>query len=386
MPIRARDLIENRSVAARRVMAQRLGCETAEPAALLEAMQNPRVVKALEKLCTSPVMWEDLVLLSANPYDTVAHGELVEPSAFEEAGLIEPNEQGWDVNLDLALVFAPHSPLEFGYAATLLARLDAASLARIARSVSVGPRPSPIDYVLDIAEACTNQNSVTRHLAFLRDSDREPLREAVDQGELPTDIDGIANDTTLPLVCVDPGEAGARGLLFRVSQDARGVADRGVVALELQATLGEWLDKVRPPPEAISARASTRKPRATNPTGAAKLRVPGASKPDLTPSPAPSSPYMTPSPIEDRLGTPFRRSEDRRNISSDPTRGLRAAHVQAAGGVVDLESPRLAEMARKHPDLREAVLTIIAENLVVLRPGVDVKEWVDLCAARVGFG
>jgi hypothetical protein len=386
VPLRARDLIENRSVASRRIIAQRLGCDSSEPSALLEWMQSPRVVKALEKLCTSPVMWEDLVLLSANPYDAVAHGELVEPAVFEECGLIEPNGQGWDVNLDLALAFAPHTPLEFGYAATLLSRLDAPSLARVARSVGIGPRTSPIDYVLDIAEACTNQQNVTRHLAFLRESDREPLREALGQGELPTDIDGIATETPLPLVCVDPGEAGARGLLFRISQDARGVADRGVVALELQATLGEWLDKVRPPPEAVSARASTRRPRAASVSGVSKPRVAGQSKPDLTPSPAPASPYMTPSPIEDRLATPFRRTEERRTLPTDSSRGVRAAHVQAAAGVVDLESPRLAEMARKHPDLSDAVLTIIAENLVVLRPGVDVKEWVDLCAARVGFG
>lgn len=348
-------------------------------------MQNPRVARALEKLCTSPVMWEDLVLLSANPFDPVVPGDLVAPGEFEECGLIEPSGDGWVVNLDLALVYAPSAPLEFGFAATLLARLDPSALQRVARSAEIGPRPSPVDYVLDIAEACTDPQRIMRQLAFLRESDREPLRAALAAGELPAEIDGIAQDTDRPIVGVDPGEAGARGLLFRVAQQTRGVPDRGVVALELQSKLPEWLDLVPPPPEAVAAKpAAARKPRAASGTSGVSRSRAAASPDKLSPAP------MTPDPVsvyDDRPAMPMRRSEERRVVSaSSESRGIRAAHVQAVGGVVDLESPRLAELAQRDPELGESVLSVVASNLVVLKPGVDVRDWVERCVARVGFG
>lgn len=387
--MRARDLIEKRSPAARKLIALRLGADSAEPSALLTAMQSPRVARALEKLCTSAVMWEDLVLLSANPYDVVAEGELVAPALFEESGLIEPCEGGWEVNLDLALAFAPSVPLEFGYAATLLARLDTVALARVARAMEIGPRPSPIDYVLDIAEACTDPTRIQRQLAHLRSADRQPLREALALGELPDGIEQLSADTRPPVVTVDTSEAGSRGLLFRIAQPERGIAERAVVPLETLDRLGDLMDRVKPPPDVVAAPAP-RKRSTTSTTRPKPVAVAAPPEPLLaqTPVPTPSwMPDVTPLPgFGPASSGGLRKTPDARASGSGPGRALRAAHVRACVGVVDLESPRLAEAARKDPELGPSVLAVVAGNLVVLHEGVDLRDWVERAAARVGFG
>jgi hypothetical protein len=394
MPVRARAIVEARDTAARRRMAARLGIESAEPASLIAAMQSPRVVAPLQKLCTSAVMWEDLVLLSANPFDPVESGDLVEPRIFEEAGLIESDGSSWQVNLDLALLLVPHHALEFGFCATLLARLDTVSLARVARAVEVGPRPSAVDYVLDIAEAATNEQRILRQLAFLNETDRAALRDALEAGELPTDLDGISVETPMPSVSVDAGAAGQRGLLFRLAQPARGIESRGVVPLETFGRLEAWLERVPPPPEVVAAKPSAKRPRTTGSQARVKQAASPSTRRNAAESTPESVPRVAPSPIptpsSDRSHLAVRRSEERRpaHPSTDPelARAARSAQVQPAAGMVDLESPRLARLATRDPDLGEAVLAVLNETFVILREGTDVREWVEAAAARVGFG
>src|SRR5690606_4645325 len=116
--------------------------------------------------------------------------------------------------------------------------------ATAARAMSIGPRPSWVDTVLDTAAEATSRDKVMVQLAHLRDTDRAVLREALELGDLPDDLDELDLSAEPPRVSLDPGAAGQRGLVFRVDVPAAGLTDRPVIPLELAEHLQALLDQV----------------------------------------------------------------------------------------------------------------------------------------------
>ncbi|MCB9506434.1 MAG: hypothetical protein H6698_08335 [Myxococcales bacterium] len=307
--MRGSAVVAGRSTEQLRAMAQRLRSEGADAASLLAAMRAPDAFDRVERLCTTPLMLEDLVLLCANPFDAVAAEELADAAAFEAAGVIARSAAGdFRVNLDIALSAAPSAPIEFGFAATLIARLAAEERVALLRALEVGPRPTVVDAVLDGAAALRDESALMRTVARLTVSDREIVTEAIGLGELPDDISAFPLDAGPPMVTLDPGAAGRRGLVFWVEHEASGLEARPVVPLELLERLAGVLERVPPPPEVKSAPAPRR--RTAAPAARPKRRVELLSDSDST-SETKSLPAAAPGPQREPPS------------GSGPTRGLR---------------------------------------------------------------
>jgi hypothetical protein len=379
--MRAHDLLRRRTPESRKVIAQLLRLDSTDVDPIAVAMRSPTLLDHVLRHCHSPLMHEDLALLCANPFDAVRSDELVEAAMFERIGLLESTGRDtWSVNLDMALTLQPFMPLEFGYAATLLSRLDAPSLASVARSYGFGPRPNHIDHLLDIAQACVDEHSVMEQVARLNRRERLSIIDALDFGELPDDPSLVAPDAAPPAVTLDAGDAGKRGLVFWIEQPSTGLENRPVVVLELLPRLQSILDRVPMPPETISTKAAPKRTRRAS-TGT-RTRTPAQSV-DAVPAgyamPEPTSQFP-PTPQFRRIDEPVRPSYDSR--MSAP---VRAASVSGISGVVDVEEPRFAEAALRDPDLRPAMLEVVAETLVVIRAGYDPSEWAERFATRFNF-
>lgn len=371
--MRATEVIAAMDARARGAAAKLIGSEGAEAEHLRAAMRHADVPARLRRICTSSVMKEDLALLCANPFDPVAPDEIADAAAFLRAGLLSERDGEYHVNIDMALTALPDLPLEFGFTATLLARLSPSELASVGRAMEVGPRPSRVDHLLDLAAACSDEAKVMRHVARLREQDRDPVLIALTMGDLPDDLEGFSLEMAPPMVTLETGEAGQRGLLFRVAQPDVGLDARPVVALELAPMLTALMERVPPAPDAVSAPSPRRRRRTTSYTRPAPIVV------DDTPEPS-QAPEETLRPGVRRaaMRNPFERG-------ADTSAGQRTATAVAASAVVDLEEPRYAEAAQRDDELSPAILEVIAENLVVLREGVDVVEWVERCVLRLGF-
>lgn len=370
MTMRAKQVIEERSEEARKEMSRLLKASAPTTEALLAAMRQTSLHSTVLRHCQSPLMREDLALLAANPFDVVRFDELVEPDIFEAIGLIHPvSEDECAVNLDMALTLVARTPIEFGFAATLLARLSNEDLQLVAKAAEIGPRPSHTDFLIDIAEAMIDSERIARHVAHLRERDRSGIVEAVAAGELPDDIDEMGPDVAPPLVTLDPGEAGKRGILFWFTHSDRNIDTRPVVVLELQDQVEAILEQVPPPPEVTATKKRTRRT-----TTARPRRTSSKSQSSTTESRAPSGNTPTMARTTEEMQNPF---------ADSPAIPISAFSAVNASGVVDLEVPRLAELAMKDPELSESVLDIVAENLVVLRAGVDVQEWVERAVLRL---
>ncbi len=369
--MRATEVIAAMDAERRAVAARLLAADGSEADQLRAAMRAPTVSDRLRRLCTTSLTREDLALLCANPFDPVAPDEIADAGAFVRIGLLCERDGEYHVNIDMALTAVPDLPLEFGFAATLLARLSPQDLATVGRAMEVGPRPSRVEHLLDLAEACRDESKLMRHVARLRDQDRDPVLVALTQGELPDDIGGVSLDLAPPIVTIETGEAGQRGLLFRVAQPDVGLDARPVVALELTELLIDLLGRVPPAPDTVAAPAPRRRRRTTSYTRPAPVVE------DDTPEPPP----------EETLRPGVRRPPPRNPFARTPdtSAGQRSVTAIAASAVVDLEELRYAEAALRDKELSPAILEVIAENLVVLREGVDVTEWVERCVLRLGF-
>ena len=378
--MRATDLLARRSPEARKAIAQMLRCESVERDALAAAMRASTLYDQVLRHCHGSVMREDLALLCANPFDAVESGELSEPDVFERMGLIESIGPGqFDINLDMALTLQPQMPLEFGFAATLLARLDSPSLTTLAKTLGFGPRPNHVDHLLDLAQACQDDNSVMMQVARLNRRERLSILDALDFGELPDDPSGVAPDARPPLVTLDPGDAGKRGLVFWLEQEDAGTEKRPVVVLEVMPRLQSILDRVPMPPETVSAKAAPKRTRRATGTRTRTTNTNTDAVPEGYAMPEPASPPIPPTPTFRRIDEPVRPS------FSSTVAPVRAATVQGIAGVIDLEEPRYAELALRDPELRPAMLEVVAETLVVIRHGYDLNDWAERFATRFNF-
>jgi hypothetical protein len=371
--MRNHDILLARSPDERRALAQALGAPGADIDDLVAWMRSPDVRAPVRRICHSPLLLEDLTLLCANPFDPVRQGEVSDAALFARFALLHPTGPGaWAVNLDLALALLPVMPLEFGFAATLIARLSSTAQTELARMLEISPRPNPTDFLLDLAEACRTPARVGNQLARLHGRDRQIIREALAAGELPDDPAKIPPGAAPPTVSLDASPAGARGLVFRVDHPALGLAQRPCVALELQPSLAALMDRVPEPPEVVAARAA---PKRTRRTTIPRARTTNT---EAVRTPTPSHDFVTlanqPPPSFRRIDEPHR-----------PSATGRSAHVQAIAGVVDLEEPRIAEAVLRDPELRGAVLEIVAETLAVIRAGFHLQEWAETAAARFHF-
>jgi hypothetical protein len=328
---------------------------------ILTAMRGRAALGTLLGVCRSAMMREDVALLCANPFDAVAGDELVDVQAFLDLGFIAPVGDAFAVNLDLAITLAPALNIEFGFAATLLARLEDDELQAVGRAVEIGPRPSRVDLVLDIAEQFVDEQRLMRQVAFLRASDREVIRDALALGELPDDVSAFDPSADAPMVTLDPGETGRRGVVFWFEDPSRDIDARPVVPLELAATLPALLERVPPPPEVVAARAKQKRER----------RAPTARKPK-------------PDPLLQELGLDTAPAPAAVQHEG-PHRGLRVQRAADASAVVDLDSARTALAAQKDEELGPAVLDIVAESLVILRAGVDARDWAERAALKLGL-
>lgn len=376
--MRALDILLKRSPDALVPMASLLKADSASRESILNTMRSDKVAAAMTRLCNSRVMKDDLALLCANPFDPVEKSELADAGLFERAGFIQPTQTGrYSVNLDMALSMVPFMPLEFGFAATLLARLDSASLASVARALEVGPKPNHIDFLLDIAMHATDHIHVTNQIARLNQKERLAILDAVECGELPDDPSLFPPASPNPLVSLEPGEVGRRGLVFWIEFPSGVIPKRPLVAYELLSSLEELLEKVPLPPETVAARSPRR---SSSTTG---RRATPARK-----TPVESVEFV--SPTTSITGSPSRMGDmARAAATADAPRmvslSLRQANVQSVAGVVDLEDPRFAELATRDPELRSAVLEVVKETLVVIRAGFDLQTWAEKAAARFSF-
>ena len=92
-------------------------------------------------------------------------------------------------------------------------------------------------------------------------------------------------------------------------------------------------------------------------------------------------------PVVSRIGdaAASRRQPTARNVEAPLPWSGRTATVASAGALVELDSPRVAEAARRDDELGGDVLELIADTLVVLRAGVDPRDWAERCALRFGL-
>lgn len=394
--MRAAEIVERRGPEGREALCATLRAASASPSDLVDAMRGPSIVGVFQRACRSVAAREDLGLLVANPWEPAEDEEIGHVPLFERLGLIERDGDLWHVNADMALALVPSTPWEFGYVATLVARLNAEDTKVLSRAVEVGPRPHPIDFVIDASAAAIDPDRVKRHLAHLTEKDREALHQALELGELPDEVSGLSADSAVAHVTLDPGPAGQRGLLFWLAWPDRDDEARPLVALELQSELQQWLDEVPPAPDVERVRA---RKRPTRRTATGRKTSPGAPKgPPKTgrneATPGPASRSITPGngirgivtgphqqvsmPSGPTLRAPF--------TTTGGSRAIPAASVRPASALVDLESARLAADARRDPELGASVLDIVAETIVVLHDGVDATDWAERCAARLGFG
>lgn len=455
--MRATELLKGCTQEQRRQIAGLLNADDSTIEVLVQTMRSPRVREAALAMCTSPRLVEDLWLVAANPFDPIRDDELHNASLFADIGLIARDSRPgrWRANLDFALTLVRESPVEFGFCATLLARLPSQELVTVARAMEIGPRGSIVDYLLEITAACIDRQRLNDHVAHLRKSQREVIDDALRLGELPNHLDDVSPATPLPTVTLDEGPAGQRGLVFRFVQRGRGIHERPVVPLESMKSLRELLDSVPAPPEAPAARRVSQRKRPTPVRDAGgsererlastmtdSLRTDSVRAESLRSEPArsatrsstygdeaaprtsprataPSSTSFTSNtPTGDRpawpgfaglsglpslnvaaanaavqqsksgrsTGSNKRRSDDRPALSQSSsqrlTRGIQGA---PASGLVDLELAKFTEAVRNDDEFNADIVEIIGDNLVVLAPGVDVQDWVERVAEKLGF-
>lgn len=420
--MRAKELVARLSLEQIRELAEELG-SAHDASEVVRTMQGAGAYEIAAGACVSAVMSEDLMLLCANPFDTVAADELADPAAFEAIGLVVLSGDEYAVNTDMALSAAPFCSVEFGFAATLIARLSAEDRAIVARAMEIGPRPSSIDTTLDAAETLCLETTVMKHVAFLRTDDRAVLHQALELGELPDDLTDFPLESSPPMVTVDQGEAGKRGLVYWVEHEPSGVEARPVIPLEVAEFLPRILEQVPPPPEVVASKSRRRKPTSTTRRPASKKEA--APKVAAAPAAAPStesalsSAGRTRDPFAraDRSGAsrnPFssRPTESRPGDSSigsgalkpvDPLAGSgpssafgsgsssspyrlgRVTGIQPASALVDMETAKVADAVMKDSELSQSVLEVVADSLVLLRPGIDAQEWAESCAVRLGL-
>lgn len=415
--MRAKELVAELEPEELKELASGLGASST-PADVVRAMQASGVYELAARACLSAVMNEDLMLLCANPFDTVSSDELAEPAAFAQIGLIRAvDDDEYAVNLDMALAAAPFCSVEFGFAGTLISRLEPEERAVVAKAMEIGPRPSAIDTILDAAETLVTETTVMKHVAFLKSDDRKVLETALSLGELPDDLENFPLDSSPPLVTLDEGAAGRRGLVYWVSHEASGVDARPVVPLEIAEFLPRILEQVPPPPEVVASKSRRRRPGTTrrSPT---KKEAPSAS----SAASAPTESVQTSPRARDSMSTadrsgvtrnPFRsRSADPRDSGAsssgvlkpvDPLSGSgsmsafgssgshspyrlgKVTNIQSASALVDLETAKVANDVMLDDELAASVIEVVADSLVVLKAGVDPNEWAQTCAVRLGL-
>lgn len=404
--IRAAQWLDGLDADALRALASTWGTAP-EALALTMAMRGAEAGRIVRRACSGPGAREDLALLSANPFDEVEEDELVDPASLAAVGLVARRPDGsFDVNVDLALALAGSEPLEFGYAATLLARLSPPERATAARAMSIGPRPSWVDTVLDTAAEATSRDKVMVQLAHLRDTDRAVLHEALELGDLPDDLDELDLSAEPPRVSLDPGAAGQRGLVFRVDVPAAGLTDRPVIPLELAEHLQALLDQVPPPPEVVAAPARKR-PSRTGP------RKPRAARTEETLSDSSDALSISSTDARPVRGLDPRTRSGSMSVARDaftgsatamswsgsytgsrevvasgafttPYRLGRVTSLRSAGALVDLETAKVAQAALADPELAPDVMDVF-DSLVVLHAGVEASTWAERCAVRLGL-
>lgn len=458
--MRATELLKGCTQEQRRQIAGLLNADDSTIEVLVQTMRSPRVREAALAMCTSPRLVEDLWLVAANPFDPIRDDELHNASLFADIGLIARDSRPgrWRANLDFALTLVRESPVEFGFCATLLARLPSQELVTVARAMEIGPRGSIVDYLLEITAACIDRQRLNDHVAHLRKSQREVIEDALRLGELPDHLDDVSPATPLPTVTLDDGPAGQRGLVFRFVQRGRGIHERTVVPLESMKSMRELLDSVPAPPEVPAPRRPSQRKRPTpvrDAGGSERERLVSTMTDSLrtdtvraesirneTTRSAPSagrssthadeslpralpratapntSSFTSNTPTGDRPAWPGfaglsglpslnvaaanaavqqaksgrstggskRRSDDRPALSQSSgqrlTRGIQGA---PASGIVDLELAKFTEAVRNDDEFNADIVEIVGDNLVVLAPGVDVQDWVERVAEKLGF-
>ncbi|MFT6395985.1 MAG: hypothetical protein ACJAYU_000727 [Bradymonadia bacterium] len=419
--MRAKQLVARLSLEQVRALAAEIG-SASDASEVVRTMQGEGAYEIAAGSCVSAVMNEDLMLLCANPFDTVAADELADPAAFEAIGLIALSGDEYAVNIDMALSASSSCSVEFGFAATLIARLAPEERTIVARAMEIGPRPSAIDTTLDAAETLCLESTVMKHVAFLRTKEREVLRQALELGELPDDLTDFPLDSSPPMVTLDQGEAGKRGLVYWVEHEPSGVDARPVIPLEVAEFLPKILEQVPPPPEVVASKSRRRKPTSTTRRPAAKKEA----APKVAPAPV-AAPTESALSAAGRTRDPFARADrsgaSRNPFSSRPTKPLpsdastgsgvfsasdslaksggaspfgpgaanspyrlgRVTGIQAASALVDMETAKVAAAVMKDAELAESVMEVVADSLVLLRPGVDAQEWAENCAVRLGL-
>jgi hypothetical protein len=380
--MRAKEILSQRNSDELRVIAQALRAPAADTDSILHTMRSPEVFARIEKVCESQIMREDFALICANPFDAVEPDELAKPDVFQRIGLIHLDDKDkiYRVNVDLALTCVPRSGVEFGFTATLLARLAPEQLTQVARALEVGPRPSLIDTILDVAAAARDEVRLMQQIAHLNEAKRAVIREALSLGELPDDISDLTPNMGVPLVTLDEGEAGSRGIVFWIDHEERGWDSRPVVGLELLEKLPSILTRVPPPPDVIATRAS--KPRAPRAASSPKKVV----KEDFE-SPAPTGGLFLPgfsvSSLPKPIEVPKKIEENRGPVVNRGGRLARISSVKPASALVEFDAPNLALAAQRDDELSAGILEVIGDQIVILRPGVDAREWSARAATRL---
>lgn len=318
---------------------QASGSDVSSLAAAMRADGLPGIVHA--KLRTRALQ-DDLALLCANPFDPVGEDDVSDVAALCRIGLLSLTSPGsWHVNIDMALTLVPTTSLEFGFAATLLARLSTEDFKSTARALQISPRMNRVEYILALADEMCAATTLTRVLMQLQDEDRQPLRDALDAGELPDAPAGWSSKSLPPVVQLHSSQAGRRGVIVQFAQPSVGTALRVLVPLESMDVLPEILASTPGPPTA-SAKPVRRRVVAT------------AAKPERS-APPRTSVFS--------LGEPVDAPDSRQVVCVMSDASIR------------LPSEKAVRAIRENRDLARDILTVFDRTRVLLRPGVNTERW-----------
>lgn len=290
---------------------------------------------------------EDIVQVCANPFDLLAIDDIHDAKPLLRIGLISERSEGnYSVNLDLALALIPRFSAEYGFAATLLARLSDADFQVVARAWEVSPATNRTERLLAVAAAWSNPAMLRKRVASLVENERKVLQETLDLGGLDDDP-AWELDQKAPQVTLDGVVSSLRGLLVRYHHEDLGVPPRLLVPLEVEGPLREALANVSVP-ELV-----TKKTRAKAGSSPATSIKPSAKVKKLEPAVAPSS---IPEPI------------------------ARKAQVVSASAIVDLGEGGNAKRLRENWELWSDVATMFDRRRVILKSGVNAAKWAQRAA------
>lgn len=370
--MRANEILAKQNNASLAKMNKLLGFGRQSRSDLVKAMGNEEIFERIVEMIIEPIDLEDFFILISNPFDSIHSSELNDPNLLESLGVIYRKNKidNFQINLDIAIASAQQTPFEFGFASTLIARLDHKSLHTVRKGLGVGVRVNFVDQVLAIAENTLERSLIMRNIALLNQNERDELNVAIKAGVLPDDIQTIGIDAELPVVELAPGRLGKKGFVFIVSQPNI-LEKRPVVAFQLLDRLPQILEEVP-----LSKSHSRSYHQDTIP----KRSYTRSSPQNKRRKSKPKIPVKTVKTSHGFLAVMPGISESEVKVAQVLSR---VANIQNASAILDLEKSELRKEVLENNYLKPDIIDTVGETQIILREGVDPDIWIEKCTFRL---